>query len=99
MVRPIHDELWSTLALARNMHGGLDSKHATTNVSTASLRLILETLIRVADTRSAAGADRFAKHVENRIETVGKAYTETHAKFAEEQVYVANKIAADEAQV
>ena len=98
MARPIHDELWSTLALARNMHGGLDPKHATTNVSTASLRLILETLIRVADNRNAVGAERFANHVENRIEAVGKVYSETHAKFADEQAYVRNKIAADEAQ-
>ena len=98
MARPIHDELWSTLALARNMQGGLDPRHATTNVSTASLKLILETLIRVADNRSAAGAERFATHVENRIETVGKVYAETHGKFADEQAYVRNKIAADEAQ-
>ena len=97
MARPIHDETWSTLALARNLHMGLDPKLATTNISTASLKLILETLIRVAGNRNGVGAEAFAKHVENRIETVGKAHTETHGKFAEEQVYVANKIAADEA--
>lgn len=98
MARPIHDELWSTLALARNLHMGLDERSSTTAVSTASLKLILETLIRVGSGRTASGVEVFAKHVENRVETVGAAQREHHGRFADEQTYVANKIAADEAK-
>lgn len=98
MPRPIHDETWSVLALARNLHMGLDARAPVTSVSTASLKLVLETFIRVADPRAAGGADVYAKHVESRIETVGAAQREHHGKFADEQTLVANKIAADEAR-
>ena len=99
MPRPIHDETWSTLALARNMLMGLDPARVETSVPTPQLRLILQTLIdTVTGKRSGAGAANFAKHVESRIETVGAAQTEHHGKFADEQIYVANKIAAEEAQ-
>lgn len=97
MARPLHDELWSTLALARNMHMGLDLSKPSMLVSTASLKLILETFIGVAD-RNGKGADNFAKHVESRIESIGKAQAENHGAFADEQKYVANKIAAETEQ-
>jgi hypothetical protein len=99
MPRPIHDEAWSTLALARNLLMGLDPSKPMTSVVTPQLRLILQTLIdTVEGKRSGVGASNFAKHVESRIETVGKAQIEHHGRFADEQTYVANKIAAEEAQ-
>lgn len=97
--RPIHDELWSTMSLARSMLMGIDPSRPTTNVSTPTLKLLLETFIdTVAGKRSGKGAEVFAKHVESRVETVGKAQTEHHGKFADEQAYVANKIAAEQEQ-
>lgn len=97
--RPIHDQTWSVMALARDMLMGLDLKSYTTAVRTASLKLVLETFIEtVAGKRSGAGAEVYAKHVESRIETVGKAQAEHHGGFADEQTYVANKIAAEQAQ-
>lgn len=92
--RPIHDETWSTLALARNLLMGLDPAKPMTAVSTPTFRLILETLIEKVDGKK---GDVFAKHVESRIETVGKAKADIHGKFADEQTYVANKISAEQA--
>ena len=97
MIRPIHDETWSVLASARNLLMSLDLARQATNVPTPQLKLILETFISVAD-RNGKGAANFAKHVENRIEMVGAAQIKNHGEFADEQAYVANKIAADEAQ-
>ena len=95
--RPLHDQTWSTLALARNLLMGLDAR-PTTQVATPSLRLILETLIEVVEgKRSGKGAEAFAKHVDSRIETVGKSQEEWRGKFSDEQAYVANKISAEQA--
>jgi hypothetical protein len=96
MARPLHDEIWSTLSSARNMLSGVDTSRPSINVSTHQLKLILETFIAVAD-RNAKGADIFAKSVESRIESIGKAQAEHHGAFAKEQEYVANKIAAENA--
>ena len=94
--RPVHDEVWSVMALARNMLMGLDLSKQSTLVSTASMKLILDTLIeQVAGKRSGVGSDNFAKHVESRIEAVGKVQDENFGKFADEQTYLANKIAAE----
>jgi len=99
VARPVHDQTWSTLALARDMLMGLDPAKDMTLVRTASLKLVLETLVDVvAGKRSGVGAGNFAKHVESRIEAVGKAQTDIHGKFADEQAYVANKIAAEQEQ-
>ena len=97
MARPLHDEIWSTLASARNMHMGVDLSRASVTVSSHQLDLILRTFIAVAD-KNAKGADNFTKHVESRIEAVGKAQNEHHGAFANEQAYVANKIAAETEQ-
>ena len=99
MPRPIHDETWSVVSLAQNLLMGLDPAQPMTSIPTPQLRLITETLISVVTgKRSGVGAGKFAKDVESRIEAVGKAQTEHHGKFAEEQTYLANKIAAEEAQ-
>jgi hypothetical protein len=41
----IHDKTASTLSLARNILGGIDRSHLETSIQTASLVLLLETLI------------------------------------------------------
>ena len=97
MARPLHDELWSTLASARNLLSGVDLARPQMLVPSHQLDLILRSFIAVAD-RNGKGADNFAKLVESRIEAVGKAQQEHHGAFADEQKYVANKIATEEAQ-
>ena len=97
MARPLHDELWSTLASARNLLSGVDLSKPHMLVSSHQLDLILRTFIGVVD-KNDKGADAYTKMVASRIEAVGKAQQEHHGAFADEQKYVANKIAAETEQ-
>lgn len=47
----MHDRVASTMALARTMLGGLDVSRESTSVRTASLKLLLETLLEFEPTR------------------------------------------------
>jgi hypothetical protein len=42
---PLHDQVASVCALARNVRGGLDMAQVNTSINTATLDLLLETLI------------------------------------------------------
>lgn len=69
---PIHDELASTVSLARVMLSDLDSARVKTEVDTAQLRLILMTLI---ENSQPIGHDKMA-------ETAGRTVMGMMAQFA-----------------
>lgn len=55
---PLHDHVASVVALARNVQGGLDPRQPETKIATATLDLLIKTLIDLAEP---AQNNRFAE--------------------------------------
>ena len=68
---PLHNELASTLSLASVLRSGVDPKSQTTSVPTASLILILDTLLGLG----------FPSHQERMSETASKTLVGIVAAF------------------
>lgn len=62
----IHNQVASVLALARNMRDGIDPSKVTTPVQTASLRLVIDTLLELGQ------PEHHAKHNEAAQRTVAE---------------------------
>lgn len=76
MPLPVHDTLASTANLARAILGGLDRAKISAEVQTATLVLLLETLIGIAEPRAPERAENLQRTVRSLVAQVTTAEKE-----------------------
>ena len=76
MPLPVHDTLASTANLARSILGGLDRSKINAEVSTATLVLLLETLIGISEPRAPEREENLQRTVRSLVAQVTTAEKE-----------------------